>query len=169
MSISYFTIAWKSWCPTDKRVHLFCHHFVYLFFSLSWPSKTPGGLQWWTPLCESAYMMLCDSFCTANFVQEVHLKFHFPWPEVHQHQSLCQVFLEILSSNWTNFFQPPHRSGISFKLCDFIKVLHRLEAKCPGSPPARSWTESHAHLKYSLNKTIQTLASLSMGGQEIMS
>lgn len=93
-------------------------------------------------------------------------------PEVHQHQSLFQVLMKILpaysSCNWTNFFQS-HRSGIFFQLCDFIKVSHRLEAKFPGSPPARPWSESHTHLKYPLNKTILILHSVSMGGQEMMS
>lgn len=93
-----------------------------LFFSLSWPSKTPGGLQWWTPLCESADMMFCASFFTANLAHvKVHLKFHFHQAEVHQHQSLCQALLEILPAYpcWTTTEQTSssHHGDLGFSSC----------------------------------------------------
>lgn len=35
MSISYFTIGLKIWCPTNVKVHLFCRHPLYFFVFLT--------------------------------------------------------------------------------------------------------------------------------------
>lgn len=177
MSISYFTIGLKIWCPTDVRLHLFCHHLLYCFVFLTelaqqnpWRFTVVNSTLW-----ECRHDVLClifhSKFGTSKSTPEISLPSSWsastsklvPSPPGNP------TSLSLLNSNWTNFFQPPRRSGIFFLLCYFIKVSHRLKAKCPGSTPARAWSESRAHPKYSLNKTILIMASLSMGGEEIMS
>lgn len=171
MSISYFTMGLKIWCPTDMRVPLFCHHLVYFFVFLSelaqqnsWRFTMVNSTLW--ECRHNGLWLILHSKHGTRSISEISLPLTWsastskllPSPPGNP-TSLSQ-----LNSNWTNFFQPPHWSGIFFQSCDFIKISHRLEAKCPGSPPARPWSESHARLKYSLNKTILILASLSMGG-----
>lgn len=118
MSTAYFSIDLKIWHPTDMRVHLVCHHLLYFFVFLAelaqknpWRFTVVNSTLW--------YMMFCASFCTANLAQEeVYLKFHFRWPEVHQHQSLCQVLLEILPEQQLNKLLPATR-----EIWDFLPVL----------------------------------------------
>lgn len=154
MSISYFTIGLKIWCPTNVKVHLFCRHPLCFFVFLPelaqqnpWRFTVVNSTLW-----ERRHDVLClilhkntfytlYTFGTRRNTPEISLLSSWSASTSKLMPSPPEIPTSLsLSSNWTNFFQPPRRSGIFFLLRYFIKVSHRLEAKCPGSTPARAWS-----------------------------
>lgn len=148
MSISYFTIGLKIWHPTDMRVHLFCYHLVYVFVFLTklaqqkpWRFTGVSSTLWECIHDVVLWLTLHSKFGTSTLEISLPLTWSastsklVPSPPGNS-TSLSQL------SRWEQAVEQTsssHHTDMGFSsLCDFIKVWHRLEAKCPGSPPCQT-------------------------------
>lgn len=175
MSISYFTIGLKIWCPTDMGVHLFCQHLVYFFgfFHLFGPAKplevNSGKL----------HSVRVHTWCSvAHFAQQIWLKYTWNFTST---DLKCIDIKACAKSSWKSYRPIPAEQQLNkllpatTQIWDFLPVMwfHKgitqAGSKTSRQPPCQKWAPSHAPLKYSLNKTIPIVTFLPMGGQEIMS